>query len=178
VGHCFRTVALGIPPWRAPDVDSRSAARRIGQAAAPRRAGSAHGGVGGLDQAFIRRMFVDARYNVGDVLDNRVCPGATSAATRRSRRRLGQVHPLLAGEIRTRRKTHVLGAYDGVVYWEITPIAATRSTRCNRPFSTRLPPRADVAILGAGGGRQVGEALERRPRSIVAVDLVAEVFTC
>ena len=134
--------------------------------------------VGGLDQAFIRRMFVDARYNVGDVLDNRRLPwsderGDTSllAAV------WGKYTHFSLTKYERAGKTQVLGAYDGVIYWQITPDRTDAYNPMNAAVFDALSPGADVAILGAGGGRQVSDALHAQARSIVAVDLVPDVFT-
>ncbi len=39
-----------------------------------------------------------------------------------------------------------------------------------------LKKNADICIIGSGGGKQIGHAIETEPRSIVAVDIVPEIF--
>ena len=134
--------------------------------------------VGALEPAFIRQMFVDARYNVGDVLDNHRLPWSDERGESSLLASVwGKYTHFSLAKYERGGRTHVLGAYDGVVYWEITPDRRYPINPMHPAVFDGLPPQADVAILGAGGGRQVGEALERRARSVVAVDLVAEVFT-
>jgi len=133
---------------------------------------------GALEPAFIRRMFVDARYNVGDVLDNQRLPwsdvrGATSLVASV----WGKYSHFSLARYERGGRTEVLGAYDGVIYWEITPDRSDPYNPMNAAVFDELPTGADVAILGAGGGRQVSDALRREAKSVVAVDLVPEVFT-
>jgi spermidine synthase len=133
---------------------------------------------GAFEPVFIRRMFVDVRYNLGDLLDNRRLPwsderGETSllAAV------WGKYSHFALAKYERNGRTEVLGAYDGVVYWEITPDRKDPYNPLNAVVFDHLPAAADVAVLGAGGGRQVSDALHHQARSVVAVDLVPEVFT-
>jgi len=134
--------------------------------------------VGGLERAFITRMFVDARYNVGDVLDNRRLPwGDERGDTSMLAAVWGKYTHFTLTKYERAGKMQVLGAYDGVIYWQITPDRDDPYNPLNAAVFDGLSPAADVAILGAGGGRQVSDALYRAAHSVVAVDLVPEVFT-
>jgi spermidine synthase len=131
-----------------------------------------------LEDRFVRLLLVDVRYNVGDVLDNRRLPWRNETGdTSVLEMAWGKYTHFSLVQYKGARETQVLGAYDGVVYWEVSPARKNNYTPLTAAVVDFLPEQADVAILGAGGGRQVSDALNRNPHSVVAVDLVPEIFT-
>lgn len=141
-------------------------------------------GVGPFEERLVRMLFVDVRYNVGDVLDNGRLPwGKERGETSILRLVWGQfshfslVQYKREADAKRAADTRVLGAYDGVIYWEVSPERKNAYTPLNAAVFDFVPQNGDIAILGAGGGRQVSDALYTNARSVVAVDLVPEVFT-
>ena len=78
-------------------------------------------------------------------------------------------------EERNGNRRVVLGAYDGIVHWTVAPDMNDGFQPMMGIFNTAVEG-GDIAVLGAGGGRQVDLALRRHPHSVVAVDVIPDVF--
>ena len=135
-------------------------------------------GAGSLERPFIYLLFSDRPFNVGALLTNESLqwgessPGATTLLASKWGK---YSHVALVGK-RGLDSTTVYGAYDGTVHWTVNP-EKDLEYGVQRAVFDFVPEGADIAILGAGGGRQVAQALDRNPKRVVAVDLVPEVFT-
>jgi SAM-dependent methyltransferase len=69
---------------------------------------------------------------------------------------------------------HFVGVYDGMYMW---PTAGGVSRALDLAlYTVGLPKNPEVCIIGAGGGRQVVDALNAGAKRVVAVDLASEVL--
>lgn len=82
----------------------------------------------------------------------------------------------------------IICCYDGVPIWGASPDSLQGRPDHNtghtddspHPFGQLafdgLTPGADICVIGAGGGAQAAEAIEAGARTVVAVDIVPEIF--
>jgi spermidine synthase len=133
--------------------------------------------IGPLDGPLARLLLIDMRYNVGDLLHNHRMPvGDEQGNTAMLAGEWGKYTHFSLVSYERGGTTQVFGAYDGIVYWMANPQRKYGFSPLTAAVFDALPANADVAVLGAGGGFQVSDALAKSPHSVVAVDLVPEVF--
>jgi hypothetical protein len=132
---------------------------------------------GAMERPFVCLLFPDRPFNVGALLSRESLPWGQSSpeATTLLETKWGKyTHVSLVGQ-RGPGRTTVFGAYDGTIHWTVNPDKDLEYDVQKAVFDF-VPEGADIAILGAGGGRQVAQALGRKPKRVVAVDLIPEVF--
>src|SRR5262249_47641465 len=127
-----------------------------------------------LEHPYMNRLYTDNVWNIGTVLRSGTLPW--------NKTEVGDVSMLEAlwgkfSHVSLVKYTHngssiVLGNYDGIVTWHAFPDDNQSGYTQQHAILDFAPEGSDIAILGAGGGRQVGFALGRKPRSIVAVDVI------
>jgi len=132
----------------------------------------------GFEHPYMNRLYTDNAWNVGTVLRSGTLPW--------NKKEIGDVSMLEAlwgkySHVSLVKYTHdgsslVLGNYDGTVTWHAFPDHQGGYSP-QQAILDFVPEGSDIAVLGAGGGRQVGFALDRNPRSVVAVDVIPEIFS-
>lgn len=133
---------------------------------------------GAMERPFIYSLFPDRPFNVGALLHGGLAPMGDPSpdSTTLLESKWGKyAHVSLVGQ-RGGGTITVFGAYDGTIHWTVNP-KKDLEYGVQRAVFDFVPEGADIVILGAGGGRQVAQALARKPNRVIAVDLVPEVFT-
>jgi len=132
-----------------------------------------------FEHPYMNRLYTDNVWNIGTVLRSKTLPW--------NKNEVGEVSMLEAlwgkySHVSLVKYTHagssiVLGNYDGIVTWHAFPDNTQSGYTQQHAILDFVPEGSDIAIIGAGGGRQVGFALDRKPRSVVAVDVIPEIFS-
>jgi spermidine synthase len=133
---------------------------------------------GQLEAPFVRALQSDGPYGVGTIISTGRLPWEQHASpeTRLLHATWGRFSHVALVEQKRSGVSLLFGAYDGVIHWTVNSRMTEEEGTQVAPFEIS-PEGADVAILGAGGGRQVAHALRRAPGSVVAVDVIPEVFS-
>ncbi|ACL02632.1 hypothetical protein Dalk_0927 [Desulfatibacillum aliphaticivorans] len=112
--------------------------------------------------------------NNGDMLSDAPLP-ATGRESRLIHQSWGKYCHIELVESNVRGLQYVLGFFDGSFIWASLPVGKISGRLDDMAFET-VQPGSDVCVLGAGGGRQVQQALAYGAKSITAVDIIPEVF--
>ncbi|MFH2098550.1 MAG: hypothetical protein ABIJ95_03490 [Pseudomonadota bacterium] len=132
-----------------------------------------------LEDSYIRRIYPQAApLGVGNVLDGNFYLQASdpySPKTARVIKALWTPYNHLSFVGFEGKTAPVFGCSNGVMLWTVFP-DGYNSHFFEKAIFDLIPPKADICILGAGGGPQVQLALARDPRSVVAVDIIPEVL--
>jgi hypothetical protein len=177
----LRTLVLAaVAAMVARDFSTWTTTKRLGRIVPYLIASLSWVAAGALERVYVRQLFVDHPFNVGALLHDRSLPWGDRApgGTWVLEARWGKYTHFTLVQSRRGGGTTVVGAYDGTIHWTVNP-GRDPDPRpdLQRVVFDLVPEKADVAILGAGGGRQVTYALGRNPKHVVAVDLIPEVFT-